>query len=352
MKTALSFIKTGTILLFACILILLTNDARFAIQEGLRLCAGSVLPVLFPFFVLSDFWIRCGAASQTAAFFEPVMKAVFHLPGSAASAFLLGCIGGYPVGARTASQLYRDSALSKEAAEQTLLFCNNAGPSFIIGVVGYGVFHSAAAGVLLYGIHLFCAIGIGILFRPKETESAYISIQEKPEPFITACINSVSQGGKTAITVCVFILFFSVLTSCIAGLLPSSPVTSLALPGILEITSGFQALSATSLHPRTAYTISAFMLGLGGCCVFMQAVSFAEATGLSCKKMLIGKGLQSVSSAAAAYVLWPYLPSANPCCRINSGTEPTSQLLLILLFCIPFLLFLKKSSGKTGESLI
>ncbi len=352
MKTALSFIKSTVILFLAFLLIFHTNDAKSAIQEGLQLCAGSVLPVLFPFFVLSDLWIRCGAAAQAAVLFSPIMEAVFHLPGNSASAFLLGSIGGYPVGARTVSQLYGDGMISKNAAEQALMFCNNAGPSFIIGVVGYGVFQSAAAGILLYGIHLFFAIGIGILFRPKEAAPAHPITQVSGESFLSACKNAVSEGGKTAVTVCVFILFFSVLTKCFSGLLPVSLFSSLALPGLLEITSGFHALAAVSLQPRIAFAFSALLLGFGGGCVLLQAVTFTEAAGLSCKKMLIGKGLQGILSAAAAYVFWPFLPTAQPCWRANANIEPISQFLIILLICTPFLLFLKKSSGKKEESLI
>ncbi len=352
MKAVCSYLKSAAILLLAFLLIFQTNDAKPAIQEGLRLCASSVLPALFPFFVLSDLWIRSGAAEHAAVLFTPVMEAVFHLPGASASALLLGSFGGYPVGARTAAQLYRDGILSREAAEQVLLFCNNAGPSFIIGVVGYGVFHSAAAGILLYVIHLLCAMGTGLLLRPKETGSAHPVRQRNPEAFLTACKNAIMEGGKTAVTVCTFILFFSVITSCVSGLLAPSLFSALAVPGLLEITSGFHALSMAALHPRITFAISSLLLGLGGCCVIMQAVAFTEAAGLSCKKMLIGKGLQGISGAAIAYLLWPVLPAAQPCMNTNTRIAPTAQWLVFLLLGTAILLFLKKSSGKMADNLI
>lgn len=352
MKTAVSLLKSGAILFLAFLLVFHTNDAKYAVQKGLKLCADSVLPVLFPFFVLSDLWIRCGAAGQAALFFAPLIEKGFHLPGSCASALLLGCIGGYPVGARTASQLYQDGALSKDTAEQALMFCNNAGPSFIIGVVGFGVFQSAAAGILLYAIHLLSAIGIGILFRPKKTVYDYPSNHAPKESFLSACKNSIAEAGKTALTVCTFILFFSLLTTCASSLFSPSIFFDLVFPGLLEITSGFHALCAAYLHPRINFVISAFLLGVGGCCVLLQSVTFTEAAGLSCRKMLIGKGLQGLVSALAAYILWPTLPASLPFRNNNSNTQTAAQWLLILLVIFPFLLFLKKSSGKKEESLI
>lgn len=350
MKKAVPLLKSGTILFLAFLLIFHTNAAKIAIQNGLQLCTGSVLPVLFPFFVLSDLWIRCGAAGQAASYFAPIMETLFHLPGNSASAFLLGSIGGYPVGARTAAQLYRNGALNKETAEQVLMFCNNAGPSFTIGVVGFGVFQSATAGILLYAIHLLSAIGIGIMFRPKTTVYVHSPIHMQNETFLTACKNSITEGGITAITVCTFILFFSVIIGCISSLLSPSLLSRLAIPGLLEITSGFQALSSAALPPRISFAISALLLGLGGGCVLLQAITFTEGAGLSCAKMLIGKTMQGAVSAAAAYTLWPILPEAQLIQGIGWIIEASSQWLIILLIFLPILLLLKKSSGKKAES--
>ena len=44
---------------------------------------------------------------------------------------------------------YKSGELSEQEAETLLYFCNNSGPSFLIGAVGIGVFHSSPAGLLL-----------------------------------------------------------------------------------------------------------------------------------------------------------------------------------------------------------
>lgn len=347
MKSVSFWVKSAALLLLACFLLTNTNTAKQAVQDGLRLCAGSVLPVLFPFFVLSDLWIRCGAAVQTSAFFAPLMERFFHVPGSTASAFLLGSIGGYPVGARTISQLHQDGSLSKSAAEQALMFCNNAGPSFIIGIVGHGVFQSTAAGLLLYAIHLLSSAATGFLFRPKEIMHERVCFQHHTESFLSACKNAIFEGGKTTITVCIFILFFSVFIGCIEQFIPYS---AFPIQGLLEITYGFQALKITCLPLRTVFSISAFLLGLGGCCVLLQIVSITESADLSCRKMFMGKCLQGVLGAVAAYALWPILPTVYPCCKTKPTAEPIAQFYLILLLCLAVLFFLKKSSGKIKKS--
>ena len=141
--------------------------AAEAVRRGLTLCARSVIPALFPYFVVSGLLISLGLADGVGRRLEPLTRRLFGVSGAGASAFFLGLLGGYPVGGRTVGQLYRAGQLSKDEAERLLAFCNNAGPSFILGVVGVGCFGSLRTGVYLYLVHAFSAVLVGILFRKK-----------------------------------------------------------------------------------------------------------------------------------------------------------------------------------------
>ena len=60
-------------------------------------------------------------------------------------------------------QLFRTGRIEKDEAEHLLSFCNNAGPSFILGVVGLGCFQSLRVGAILYTIHALSAGLVGML---------------------------------------------------------------------------------------------------------------------------------------------------------------------------------------------
>ena len=107
-----------------------------AARDGLRLCAAVMIPSLFPFFVISNLFVRRGYHQYVTACLRPVMEPVFGLAPEGASALALGAVGGYPIGAATAFQLYDEGILSEKEAARLLAFCNNAGPGFIFGVVG------------------------------------------------------------------------------------------------------------------------------------------------------------------------------------------------------------------------
>ena len=146
-------------------LLLLPEISAQAARDAMLLCAQTLIPSLFPFFVLSSLLIACGASELLSALLSPLMRPLFGLSGAGAAALALGLCGGYPVGARTAAELVENGALSQEEGERLLAFCNNAGPGFLLGVCGAGVFSSSRAGAALYLTHVAAALCAGLLIR-------------------------------------------------------------------------------------------------------------------------------------------------------------------------------------------
>ena len=144
-------------------LLFLPDVGAQAARDALALCAQTVIPSLFPFFVLSSLLVSCGAADTLSHLLSPLMRPLFGLSGTGAAALGLGLCGGYPVGARTAAKLVESGALSREEGERLLAFCNNAGPGFLLGICGGAVFSSPRAGAALYLIHTASALFTGML---------------------------------------------------------------------------------------------------------------------------------------------------------------------------------------------
>ena len=81
-----------------------SSAVRLGAEEGIALCLHSVLPSLFPFFVLSSMLLSLGFAESLGRVLFPLMNGLFHLGGNGASALALGHIAGSPTGARAVSQ--------------------------------------------------------------------------------------------------------------------------------------------------------------------------------------------------------------------------------------------------------
>ena len=180
----------------AAALLLLPETAAAAAGTAVELCLSTLLPSLFPYFVLTELWVLLGAAGTLGRRAGRWMGPLFHLPGAAAPALLLGAIGGYPVGAQAVGRLYDQGALTRTEAEQTLLFCNNAGPAFVLGVVGGGLFGSPGLGAALLAIHLGSALLLGMLLRPEgRPRNSQARSDAPPVPFQTALPLAVRHGA-------------------------------------------------------------------------------------------------------------------------------------------------------------
>lgn len=343
MKSLTVWWKFVAVIVLAGLFLVNRQANTAAIQWGLTLCAGSVLPALFPFFVVTELWITLGYAEKIGRLTSPVVRKLFHLPEGSATALFLGSLGGYPVGVKTAAKLFESRQLNQSEAEATLIFCNNAGPAFVLGIAGNKLFGNPILGFLLWGIHLASAGLIGILFRPQDIPpKKAISREALTMPsFLPSLTEAIYNGGQTALLVCINVLFFSLLVGTVSSYFGISPVTAVLL-GSLELTSGFQLLSELPVSLETIFVLSAALLGWGSICVHCQSLSILYRTGLSAKPYLLGKLLHAAVSLTLACLVAPV------CC------QGTPQISSVSHFCVPvislllawgILLFLKTSYG-------
>ena len=211
-------------------LLLLPEVSAQAARDAMLLCAQTLIPSLFPFFVLSSLFIACGASELLSALLSPLMRPLFGLSGTGAAALALGLCGGYPVGARTAAELVENGALSRDEGERLLAFCNNAGPGFLLGVCGAGMFSSSRAGAALYLIHVAAALCAGLLTcraLPPVPHGTYPHKSAKAQHLSTAFPAAVQNALTGCLNVSAFVVFFTVLARLLLHFLPEAFASSL-----------------------------------------------------------------------------------------------------------------------------
>lgn len=282
------------------LLLLCSADAAQAVRDALALCAQSVIPALFPFFVVSSLFIDLGCAAVLGRSLAPVMHRLFGVSGAGGTAFLLGIIGGYPVGGRTAGELYRSGQCEREECERLLAFCNNAGPSFILGIAGLGCFGSVRVGAWLYLIHVGAAVMVGLLFRSTSRQMGRPEKTETPR-WADALIEAVRGGAMSMVSICAFVVFFLVILRLFSRF---TGIQHGAILGIVEMTNGILRLA----NDRRGFIWAAGLLGWGGLSVHCQTAAVLSGSGLSLKRYFIGKALQAAISMAAAWPVSLLLP--------------------------------------------
>ena len=88
----------AVIAVFALLLLLRPEAAEEAVRGGLALCFQTVVPSLFPFFVVVSLLLQLGLGRWLGRLFAPFMGPLFHLSGAAVTPLIAGLIGGYPSG--------------------------------------------------------------------------------------------------------------------------------------------------------------------------------------------------------------------------------------------------------------
>lgn len=296
------------VLIAACAvgLLLFPAQSAQAVRDGMSLCFQTIIPSLFPFFVLSSLFISCGAADAFSHALRGVMRPLFGLSGAGASALALGFIGGYPVGARTVAELFNAGAISREEAERLLGFCNNAGPGFILGMCAGAVFHSPRTGLYLYLCHVASAVLTGMLLRrslPHRRQTHHSESISSAAASLSSLFPAAVQGALSGIlNVCAFVVLFMVLLRLFLLLLPpalsGNPLYPLLL-GFVELSNGVAVLSCS----RLGFVLCAVLLAWGGLSVHAQTLSVLDASTLSMRWYWRGKIMQAVLSVPLAWVV-------------------------------------------------
>ncbi len=282
------------------------------------LWVNNVIPSLLPFFICIELLKSTNFIQILGKFLTPIMRPLFNVPGSGAFALAMGITSGYPVGAKVASDLYKDNQCSKEEAERLIAFTNSSGPLFVIGAIGIGMFADEKVGLLLLLTHFLASITVGIIFRFYKRHSTsniipQVSIKSNSinlSNLGTVMANAINKSISTLLLIGGYIVFFAVLSEILTNTLFKSINNNLILGilnGILEITSGIKKLAMLdNIDYTILLPIVSLILGFGGFSVYMQVSSIVAETNLSMKTYFWGKLMQGIFACIYTYIFMKY----------------------------------------------
>lgn len=336
----MKYIISAAAMLAATVLMINSAAVTEAVRDAVAMCLDVMIPSLFAFTVLSLYLQSSGLAGVALKPLTKPLSKLLRLPEELCTVFVLGNIGGYPVGARLLRGLAEQGRLSERDAGRLLCCCYGAGPSFIISVVGMRTFGSAAVGAVLFCACflsslamavVICRSGGAILLKPHDAQYD-LSAQ--------CFIDSVMAAAKVMLTVCAMITVFAAVLAIVGAESAGG-----ALSALLEI-SRLGGISAAG-----AYTmpLCGAMISFGGACVVLQVVAIGSGR-LPLKGFLLSRIPAAVLSAAfsAFGMLLPpeYIAVSAPntvsaqVFSVNMGMS-----LCVLVMCGMLLAMDKKKSG-------
>lgn len=280
------------------VLILDSKLVLIGASEGIKLCLWTVIPSLFPFFVVSAL-ISSNIGSHSNGFLRLIGK-LCKIPAGSESILLTGFLGGYPIGAQSIVNGYHNGVISRKDATRMLSFCNNAGPAFIFGMVSQQ-FESAVAGWFLWLITMLSAIFVAISV-PGVTASYNCMQRKKTVSFSQIMTNAI----KSMANVCAWVVLFRIILILLQKRIFKDQYNLLqsVLFGFLELSNGIiQTASVSSPHIR--FVLCAVFLSAGGFCVAMQ--TYSTVTDLGIFTYIVGKVLQTAYSLLLSLSMLPFV---------------------------------------------
>lgn len=270
-------------------------------RNGLLLWYQTVLPTLLPFMICSNVIVSLDGIRLMTAPLRPILGKVFRLSDAGCYVLVSGLLCGYPMGAKTCSEFAAQEKISPEEGRYLLAISNHPSPMFLLGYVSSLMDPSIPVPVLLASVYL-PIIPLAFLSQavyPVKSSSGIRAPKTQPHlSFDQSMMNSlevmVKIGG--------YIMLFSILARFIGQIsfLPS-PIQAVLL-GVVEITTGIQAIARTFSGPAQGLFLC-FAAVLGGICGLFQTKSVLTAPCLSLGHYILWKLLHALLSAGVFMLL-------------------------------------------------
>lgn len=256
---------------------------------GLVLWFRHVLPTLLPYMILINVLICTPALHWicriTSTFLCPLLGTSYY----GTFAVLTGFLCGYPMGAKTTSDLLNVNKISRSEASYLLSFCNNTSPAFILSYVVAQNMKERNLCIPFFLILTFTPLMLSFIFRlfyrlpesscsfPQVTPGSFSNPSESiSNSFLDRCIlnafESVTKVGG-------YMMMFSVLIQLLASVLPNTTF-SLLLYSSLEISTGIRLLFSSALYTTEKIILCAFLTSFGGWCCIAQTYSMISGSQL------------------------------------------------------------------------
>ena len=294
---------TFLLLLSMIFLILDSRCAADSAREALILCGRTLIPSLFPLFVLGGMLVPALAQIRI-----PGLSRILGFPEGY---FLLGLLGGYPLGAACIARAAERGDLRAEDAERLTGLCSLCGPGFLFGVVGALLSPGAAA--VIFILQLEAALLTAALWPGATTTR----IQAQAEA--VSLSDALNKATQSILTVCGWVTLAAVaagfLRRWVLALLPEG--IAVVLTGLMELTNGI--LAAGNLGTDARFLLCALFASFGGISVLLQIRGVSP--GIRMGQCIGQKTAHAVITTALAFL---YLRTGIPA-----------------LFLIPALLFAK-----------
>lgn len=287
---------TVLVCLFAAAMVCYPQVTEAGSKSAMIIWANSIVPVLLPFFIFSDFVKRTGNLEKLPPRVYP---------------FAVAFLSGYPMGAKVTADLVLQETLSLSQGRAVLSYAMVTGPAFLMGTIG-GFLGSREAASAVLAAHYLGAMVNGLLWQ--EPGAKYICPASRTATpafghgrLMEDFSASILAGFKAMAVILAYLMFFMIGMDLLdrSGLTQriGSEAAASFLKGLLEMTAGSSMVGACNISMEMKTVLMSVLVSFGGLSVIGQSASMAAGSGIGAKDILLRKGTHGLISGIAAVIL-------------------------------------------------
>lgn len=291
-------------LFFLVNLIIYRNLVFDTVGFSLNIWITSLLPALFPFFIVSDILINYDVIKYFPKVIRNSIKYLFNVSDNGLVIILLSMLSGFPSNARNIKNMYLDKKITKEEGEHLLYFTHFSNPMFILGTIPL-ILNSNKISKYILISHYLANIILGICLRKynRVNDSNTSNYKEDKHNFGLVLTTSIRKSLDSVLGILGTLTVFLIISTLLINFFNLDNTSSLLIKSILELTSGLKELGSYNLLDKYLFIISSCILSFGGLSVHMQVINELVDTDISYKNYFIGRILQVVLSLGISYLI-------------------------------------------------
>lgn len=272
----------------ALILLLLSPKAAYeGARNGLLLWGSVVLPTLLPFMICSNIIVALNAIRLLVFPVKGLLRRFFFLSDAGSYVLISGLLCGYPMGARNVSDFLDQKRISEKEGRYLLAICNHPSPMFLLGYAASHLPKAVPPWLLLASVYLPLfpvSLAARRVYGIRKACSSLPVNEERASSFddslMDSCEVMVKIGG--------YIMLFSILVLYIIRLPFGGLKQKAVLLGLVEITTGIEAIGNTFPGLNGGIWIGA-AAAFGGLSGIFQTKSVIKNAGLSIRHYVAWK---------------------------------------------------------------
>ncbi len=302
------------------------------VSDGIKLCVTALVPSLFPFMVISNFFSMTDLCERLSGAMKKPLGFLFSLGKNCFCPVVVSLFGGYPAAAVCAGQLYENGKISQNELQRLLLFAMVPSPSFAVGTVGSAMLGSKRTGAFIWLSSAAASLLLGVFSRFVKTgEGAHRTEKRQtaaPPTLFSLFTRSLSKSGNAMLFVCFSVLFFSaVLAAFEVVVFDEGAMVFIAV--LLEVSCGCKRACGV-LPPE----IIAGAVSFGGLCTHFQVMNEVTLSGLKARVFFVFRVLHGALSSVLCSLLLRFFREPEAVFSQSGGVLPFSGESPMLSLCL------------------